>query len=58
MKEVFVNALTPSETVTTQFLVTFKEIRQKKTGEPYTASFVDFYRFEGGTWRAVGGVDL
>ena len=30
----------------------------KKTGEPYTASFVDFYRFEGGVWRAVGGVNL
>lgn len=35
MKAVFVNTLVPSETVTTHFLVTYKEIRQKKTGEPY-----------------------
>ena len=35
MKSVFVNTLVPSETVTTQFLVIHKEIRQKKTGEPY-----------------------
>jgi 3'-5' exoribonuclease len=35
MKPVFVNTLVPSETVTTQFLVIHKEIRQKKTGEPY-----------------------
>jgi 3'-5' exoribonuclease len=35
MKAVFVNTLAPNETITTHFLVTFKEIRQKKTGEPY-----------------------
>jgi 3'-5' exoribonuclease len=35
MKAAFVNTLVPSETVTTQFLVIHKEIRQKKTGEPY-----------------------
>jgi 3'-5' exoribonuclease len=35
MKEVFVNTLVANETVTTHFLVTNKEIRQKKTGEPY-----------------------
>jgi 3'-5' exoribonuclease len=35
MKLAFVNTLVPSETVTTQFLVIHKEIRQKKTGEPY-----------------------
>jgi 3'-5' exoribonuclease len=35
MKAVFVNTLVPSETVTTHFLVIHKEIRQKKTGEPY-----------------------
>ncbi|HXE11729.1 MAG TPA: OB-fold nucleic acid binding domain-containing protein [Bryobacteraceae bacterium] len=35
MKEVFVNALVPNETVTTHFLVIYKEVRQKKTGEPY-----------------------
>ncbi len=35
MKVAFVNTLVPSETVTTQFLVIHKEIRQKKTGEPY-----------------------
>lgn len=35
MKAVFVNALVPNETVTTHFLVIYKEVRQKKTGEPY-----------------------
>jgi 3'-5' exoribonuclease len=35
MKAVFVNTLVANETVTTHFLVTNKEIRQKKTGEPY-----------------------
>jgi 3'-5' exoribonuclease len=35
MKPAFVNTLVPSEIVTTHFLVTYKEIRQKKTGEPY-----------------------
>jgi 3'-5' exoribonuclease len=35
MKSVFVTALVPNETITTLFLVTHKEVRQKKTGEPY-----------------------
>src|SRR5919198_5409567 len=35
MKAVFVGSLVPNETVTSYFLVTYKEIRQKKTGEPY-----------------------
>ncbi len=35
MKSPFVDALVPNEIVTAQFLVTSKEIRQKKTGEPY-----------------------
>ena len=35
MKDVFVNTLVPNETVTTHFLVIYKEVRQKKTGEPY-----------------------
>ena len=35
MKSPFVDALVPNETVTAQFLVMSKEIRQKKTGEPY-----------------------
>jgi 3'-5' exoribonuclease len=35
MKAVFTNAIVPNETITTQFLVTYKEIRQKKTGDPY-----------------------
>src|SRR5690349_16394596 len=35
MKAVFVNTLVANETITTHFLVTNKEIRQKKTGEPY-----------------------
>lgn len=35
MKAVFVNTLVPNETVTSHFLVTYKEIRHKKTGEPY-----------------------
>lgn len=35
MKAVFVTSLVPNETVTSHFLVTYKEIRQKKTGEPY-----------------------
>src|SRR4051812_38473927 len=35
MKSVFTNAIVPNETITTQFLVTYKEIRQKKTGDPY-----------------------
>jgi 3'-5' exoribonuclease len=35
MKEIFVNTLVPNETITTHFLVINKEIRQKKTGEPY-----------------------
>jgi 3'-5' exoribonuclease len=42
MKAVFVNTLVPNETVTTHFLVTYKEIRHKKTGEPYlTMLFAD-----------------
>jgi 3'-5' exoribonuclease len=35
MKQVYVNGLEPNEIVTTSFLVVHKEIRQKKTGEPY-----------------------
>ncbi len=35
MKSPFVNTLVPNETVTAQFLVLSKEIRQKRTGEPY-----------------------
>ena len=35
MKSPFVDTLVPNETVTAQFLVISKEIRQKKTGEPY-----------------------
>lgn len=35
MKSPYVGSLVPNETVTAQFLVLSKEIRQKKTGEPY-----------------------
>ncbi len=35
MKSLYVGNLVPNETVTAQFLVLSKEIRQKKTGEPY-----------------------
>ncbi len=35
MKQVYISGLEPNENVTTQFLVVSKEIRQKKTGEPY-----------------------
>jgi len=35
MKQVYISGLEPNENVTTQFLVVNKEIRQKKTGEPY-----------------------
>ncbi|HEY7306203.1 MAG TPA: HD domain-containing protein [Bryobacteraceae bacterium] len=35
MKSPYVGDLVPNETVTAQFLVLSKEIRQKKTGEPY-----------------------
>ncbi|MBV8867619.1 MAG: HD domain-containing protein [Acidobacteriaceae bacterium] len=35
MKSPFVDGLVPNELVTAQFLVLSKEIRQKKTGEPY-----------------------
>ncbi len=35
MKSPFVSTLVPNESVTAQFLVLSKEIRQKKTGEPY-----------------------
>jgi 3'-5' exoribonuclease len=35
MKAIFINNLVPNETITGHFLVIFKEIRQKKTGEPY-----------------------
>ncbi len=35
MKSPFVEGLVPNEIVTAQFLVLSKEIRQKKTGEPY-----------------------
>jgi 3'-5' exoribonuclease len=37
MKSPLVNTLVPNENVTAQFLVLSKEIRQKKTGEPYLA---------------------
>lgn len=30
----------------------------KESGERYTASYVDFYKFENGRWTAVAGVDL
>ncbi|HEY3940283.1 MAG TPA: OB-fold nucleic acid binding domain-containing protein [Bryobacteraceae bacterium] len=35
MKSPYVGTLSPNETVTAQFLVLSKEIRQKKTGDPY-----------------------
>ena len=35
MKSPYVGELTPNDVITAQFLVTNKEIRQKKTGEPY-----------------------
>ena len=35
MKQFFVSGLVPNEPVTSYFLVTHKEIRQKKSGEPY-----------------------
>jgi 3'-5' exoribonuclease len=35
MKTPFVNELEPNQVITTNFLVQSKEIRQKKTGEPY-----------------------
>jgi 3'-5' exoribonuclease len=35
MKDIYVNGLDSNEVVTTQLLVVSKEIRQKKTGEPY-----------------------
>ena len=35
MKSPYVDALVPNEVVTAQFLVLSKEVRQKKTGEPY-----------------------
>ncbi len=35
MKSPYVGDLTPNDVITAQFLVTSKEIRQKKTGEPY-----------------------
>jgi 3'-5' exoribonuclease len=35
MKSVFVTAIVPNEPITTHFLVTHKEVRQKKSGEPY-----------------------
>lgn len=37
MKSPFIGNLSPNSVVTTQFLVLSKEIRQKKTGEPYLA---------------------
>jgi 3'-5' exoribonuclease len=37
MKSPFVDTLVPNEIVTAQFLVLSKEIRQKRTGEPYLA---------------------
>jgi 3'-5' exoribonuclease len=35
MKSPYVGTLVPNETITAQFLVLTKDIRQKKTGEPY-----------------------
>jgi 3'-5' exoribonuclease len=35
MKSPYIGTLTPNEVVTAQFLVISKEIRQKRTGEPY-----------------------
>ena len=35
MKELYVGTLVPNEVATAHFLVLSKEIRQKKTGEPY-----------------------
>jgi 3'-5' exoribonuclease len=40
MKSAFVESLVPNETVTAQFLVLSKEIRQKKTGEPYLTLYL------------------
>lgn len=30
----------------------------RASGEPYAASYVDFYKFGDGAWKAVAGVDL
>lgn len=35
MKSPYVGDMTPNDVITAQFLVTAKEVRQKKTGEPY-----------------------
>lgn len=35
MKSIYVSGLTPNDVITAQFLVLTKEVRQKKTGEPY-----------------------
>lgn len=35
MKPAYVNALEPSQTITSSFLVQTKEVREKKSGEPY-----------------------
>ncbi len=40
MKSPFIGNLAPNDVVTAQFLVLSKEIRQKKTGEPYLALHV------------------
>ena len=40
MKSPFVSDLTPNEIVTAQFLVLSKDIRQKKTGEPYLSLYL------------------
>lgn len=40
MKSPYCKELQPNQTITTLFLVTNKEIRQKKTGEPYLSLFL------------------
>ena len=58
MKQVFVSGLVPNEPVTTYFLVTHKEIRQKKSGESYLSlSLADRTgEIEAKMWDNVGEV--
>jgi 3'-5' exoribonuclease len=58
MKPAFVNQLEPSQTITSSFLVQSKEVREKKTGEPYLSLLLSDKsgRIDAKMWDNVGEV--
>lgn len=54
-----VPALTTTVAISGAYATAYSSMRGvKESGESYTASYVDFYKFENGRWTALAGVDL